>query len=106
MEPTSILLIIMIGFVGVLALLIGYLIKQGQISEAIFLPNLPLGRIKDRAGFNRFIGSRVMGIGLLGLLAAALIGVASILTQVALVLFTLGTAIISIQAVLFYKRYL
>jgi hypothetical protein len=105
MEPASIILIVMIGFMGVLALLIGYFIKQGQVSEAISLPNLPLGRIKDWAGFNRFIGSRVMGIGLLGLLAAALIGIVPTLTQVAIMIFTLGTAIISIQAVLFHKRY-
>jgi hypothetical protein len=106
MESARIILIVMIGFIGLLALLIGYLIKHGQASESISLPNLHFERIKDRLGFSRFIGSRVMGIGFLGLVTAALLGIVPNLTQVALLIFILGTALISIQAVLFHKRYM
>jgi hypothetical protein len=106
MEPKSIILIVMIGFISVIALLIGYQIKHGQAFEAISLPNLHLRRVIDRACFCRFIGSRVMGIGFLGLVTAALHGIVPSLTHVALLIFILGTALVSIQAVLFHKRYM
>lgn len=106
METASMLLIVLFGFSGAVALLIGYQIRQGQASEAISLPNLSLDKIKDRAGFSRFIGSRVMVIGLLGMLTAASIGLIPAVTQFVLLVFTLGTATISLQAVLAHKRYL
>ena len=106
METASILLIVMFGFSGVLAFLMGYQIRQGQASDAISLPGLSLEKIKDRAEFSRFVGSRVMVIGLLGILTAASIGLIPAVTQLILFVFILGTALISIQAVLAHKRYL
>lgn len=106
METANMLLIAMFGFSGAVALLTGHQIRQRQAPEAISLPNLFLEKIKDRAGFSRFIGSRVMVVGLLGMLTAASIGLIPAVTQFILLAFTLGTATISLQAVLAHKRYL
>ncbi len=51
-------------------------------------------------------GSRVMVIGLLGMLTAASIGLIPAVTRFILLVFTLGTAALSLQAVLAHKRYL
>lgn len=45
METANTLSIVLFGFSGAVALLIGYQIRQGQASEAISLPNLSLEKM-------------------------------------------------------------
>ena len=87
-------------------MLIGFLIKQGKVLEAISLPNFSLEKIKDRAGLGCFVGSRVILIGLVGILTAALIGLIPAVTKFILLVFMLATALLSVQAVLALKRFL
>jgi hypothetical protein len=63
MEPTNILLLVMISFSGIICLLFGYKIRQSQAIEFISLPNVSLDKIKDKAGFSRFAGNRAIMIG-------------------------------------------
>jgi hypothetical protein len=106
MEGINILLIVMLGFVGTITLLIGYLVKQNQSIEFISLPNLALEKVRDKAGFSRFAGNRVMRLGVGAIITAILIGLLPQFLMMTILLFILLTAAFGVELILSCKRYL
>lgn len=106
MEEINVLLIVMIGFLGLLLLLIGYQVKHNQSIESISLPNLAVEKIRDKAGFSRFAGSRAMWLGFSAILTAALMGLLSQFLMMIILLFSFLVAAFSLELITGYKRYL
>jgi hypothetical protein len=106
MGTTSILLMVMFGFSGFMALLLGYQVKRHQSIESISLPNLPADKIRDKAGFSRFAGNRAMVIGLGSILTAVIIGIFPPMRMIAILLFILLVTATSLGFVTGCKKYL
>jgi len=106
MEAVNILLIVMIGFSGIIALLLGYQIKRNQSIEFISLPNLSLEKIKDKARFSSFAGNRTMMIGVSLITTAVIIGLLPQFLMMTILLLILLIAVISLEFIIDFKRYL
>ncbi|QHT69161.1 hypothetical protein GXP67_22210 [Rhodocytophaga rosea] len=106
MESTSIILVVMISWCGVLCLLIGYLFKQNQSIEIISFPNLFIDKVKDKEAFSRFIGNRIMLIGVVALLTSAGIGVFPQFVMLTILLFILLGVLILTELAIKKNRYL
>jgi hypothetical protein len=106
MESINILLIVMISFSGIIALLLGYIIRQNQSVEFISLPNLSIEKIKDKAKFSQFAGNRAMIGGCSALITAIVVGVFPQFTMLTIIVFTLLITIISLEFVISSKQYL
>jgi hypothetical protein len=105
-EGINILLIVILGFVGAIMLLIGYLVKQNQSIESISLPNRALEKVRDKVGFSRFAGNRVMRMGVGALITAILIALLPQFLMMAILLFILLTAAFGLELIFGCKRYL
>jgi hypothetical protein len=105
-EGINILLVVILGFVGAIMLLIGYLVKQNQSIESISLPNRALEKVRDKVGFSRFAGNRVMRMGVGALITAILIALLPQFLMMAILLFILLTAAFGLELIFGCKRYL
>jgi hypothetical protein len=105
METASILLMVMFGFSGFMALLLGYQVKRHQSVESISLPNLSVDKIRDKAGFSRFAGNRAMVIGLTSIITAVITGLFSQFLMMAILLFILLVTAMSLEFIIGCKKY-
>lgn len=105
MEATTIILTVMLGFAGVLLLLLGYLTRKNQDPTGISLPNLDLSKIKDKKGFAIFVGTHVMLIGVFCISAGVFVFTVPRLTLLALVLFMFLVITMSFRLVILHKKF-
>lgn len=106
MQPIYIVLMVMIGWSGILCLLIGFLFKQNQSIEMLSLPNFFIEKVKDKKGFSRFIGNRMMVIGVTALLTGLNIGLQPEFLLRSILVFIFLVVVISSELATNKKRYL
>jgi hypothetical protein len=106
MQPIYIVLMVMIGWSGILCLLVGYLFKQNQSLEILSLPNFSIEKVKDKQGLSLFIGTRMMLVGVTALLTAASIGLLPQFLLRIILLFILSVVVIICELAINKKRYL
>jgi hypothetical protein len=96
----------MISFSGIICLLLGYKIRQSQAIEFISFPNLSLDKIKDKAGFSRFVGNWAIMIGCGTLSTAIMILILpQFIMEIIIVLMVLITTV-SLEFVISSKQYI
>jgi hypothetical protein len=105
MEPVNILLMVMVGFSGLISLLLGYLIKKNQSVEIISMPNVSLEKIKNKAQFSHFAGKRVLMIGYCALLTAFSIGLFPQFLMMTIISFMLSILVISAEFITVSKKH-
>jgi hypothetical protein len=106
MERANIVLIVMSGWCGILCLLGGYLFKQNQSVEMLSLPGLWIDKVRDKEGLSRFIGNRLMLIGVIAIFTSLSMALLPQFLMITILLFIFSGVTICIELAINKKRYL
>ncbi len=98
--------VVLMGWCGILCLLVGYVVKKNQSLGAISFPNLEIEKIRDIVGFSRFVGNRFILMGGVALFASLSFGLWPHFTMLAVLLFIISILVIMTELAIHKKRYL
>lgn len=105
MEDTSIILMVIFGFCGLLLGLIGYHIKKKQAVESISLPGLVLRNVKDKKGLAAFVGNGLQSMGFISLLIGPSIFLLPRIRVFVLLMFVIALIAICLVLVIGIRRF-